>query len=109
MRNLRSRVTRFKYCFAFFFLIEVGLFALLMLFGRSRPASGQGFVLYWFEGPLGFWLQEYEILSDFRWLGFFVAFVINPALYALLIYPVVWLRSFLNRQNEVPTLKIPHE
>lgn len=53
--------------------------------------------------------QRYEILSDFPWFGLFVAFVINPVLYALLLYPLVSLRNFQNRQSEIPTLKIPHD
>ena len=109
MRNLRPRLTRLKYCFAFFFLVEVGFFALLILFGRSRPNTGQGFVGYCYIGPLGAWLRQYEILSDFPWFGFLVAFVINPVLYALLLYPLLSLKNFQNRQSEIPTLKIPHE
>ena len=106
MRDLALRLTRFGYCFTFFLLVEIGLFVLLALFGRARPNSGQGFVCYCFIGPLGAWLRKYEILSDFPWVGFFVAFVMNPVLYALLLYPLISLKGFQNKQNEVPTLKI---
>jgi hypothetical protein len=107
MRN--SRLDRFTYCFTFFLLVEVGLFALLTLFGGSRPNSGQGFVGYCFIGPLGAWLQRFEIFSDFPWLGVFVAFVVNPVLYAVLLYPLVSLKNFQNKRSEIPTLKIPYE
>jgi hypothetical protein len=102
----RSRLTRLKYCFAFFFLAEGLLFILMMLAGTSRPNSGQHFSMYWFVGPFGAWLEHYQLLSDFPWLTFVVTFVINPFLYALLIYPLVRLNSRLNRRNEVPKLKI---
>lgn len=102
----RLRLTRLKYCFAFFLVAETLLFTLMILAGKSRPYSGQHFLSHWFVGPLGAWLQEYELLSDFPWLIFLVAFLINPLVYALLIYPLVRLNGYLNRRNEVPTLKI---
>ena len=89
MPEARERFIRLKYCFGFFFLAELLLFTLMILAGKSRPYSGEHFLFYWFVGPLGAWLQRYFLLSDFQFLVFVVAFLVNPLLYRFLIYPAV--------------------
>jgi hypothetical protein len=101
----RERVRRLQYCFGFFFLAELLLFVLMIVAGKSRPNSGEHFLSYWFVGPLGAWLQRYFLLSDFRFLVFVVAFLVNPLLYGFLIYPVVSFGDYLNRKNEAPSIK----
>jgi hypothetical protein len=105
MPGTHERLRRFRYCFGFFFLLELLLFSLMILAGRSRPYSGEHFLLYWLVGPLGAWLQHYYLLSDFRFLVFLVAFLVNPLLYGLLIYPLVSLGDHLNRKNAAPSIK----
>ena len=100
-----ERLRRLRYCVGFFFLAELLLFALMILAGKSRPYSGEHFLSYWFVGPLGAWLQRYFLLSDFRFLVFVVAFLVNPLLYGLLIYPMVSLGDYFNRKNETPSIK----
>jgi hypothetical protein len=89
MPEARERFRRLKYCFGFFFLAELLLFTLMIVAGKSRPYSGEHFLFYWFVGPLGAWLQRYFLLSDFQFLVFVVAFLVNPLLYGFLIYPAV--------------------
>jgi hypothetical protein len=105
MPETRERLRRFRYCFGFFFLLELLLFSLMILAGRSRPYSGEHFLLYWLLGPLGAWLERYSLLSDFRFSVFLVAFLVNPLLYGLLIYPLVSLGDHLNRKNTAPSIK----
>jgi hypothetical protein len=100
-----ERLRRLSYCFGFFFLAEFLLFTLMILAGRSRPYSGEHFLLYWLVGPLGAWLERYSLLSDFRFLVFVVAFLANPLLYGLALYLLVSLGDYLNRKNEVPSIK----
>jgi len=54
---------------------------------------------------LGAWLQRDFLLSDFWFLVFVVAFLVNPLLYGFLIYPAVSLADDLNRKNEAPSIK----
>jgi hypothetical protein len=89
MPEARERFIRLKYCFGFFFLAELLLFTLMILAGKSRPYRGEHLLFYWFVGPLGAWLQRYFLLSDFRFLVFVVAFLVNPLLYGFLIDPAV--------------------
>lgn len=105
MPETHERLRRFRYCFGFFFLLELLLFSLMILAGRSRPYSGEHFLLYWLVGPLGAWLEHYSLLSDFQFLVFLVAFLVNPLLYGLLIYPLVSLGDHLNRKNAAPSIK----
>jgi hypothetical protein len=74
----------------------------MILAGQSRPYSGEHSLFYWFVGPLGAWLQRYFLLSDFRFLVFVVAFLVNPLLYGFLR---VSLGEDLNRKNEAPSIK----
>jgi hypothetical protein len=101
----RGRLRRLQYCFGFFLLAELLLFALITVAGKSRPYSGEHFLLYWLVGPLGAWLERYSLLSDFRFLVFVVAFLVNPLLYGLAIHPLVSLVDYLNRKNEAPSIK----
>ena len=89
MPEARERFIRLKYCFGFFFLAELLLFTLMILAGKSRPYRGEHLLFYWFVGPLGAWLQRYFLLSDFRFLVFVVAFLVNPLLYGFLIHSAV--------------------
>jgi hypothetical protein len=105
MSGKREGWRRLQYCFGFFFFAELLLFVLMMVAGKSRPNSGEHFLVYWFVGPLGAWLERYYLLSDFRFLAFVLAFLVNPLLYGLLVYPVVSLGDHLNRKNEAPSIK----
>jgi len=106
MPKTHERLRRLGYCGAFFFLLELLLFVLMVSVGKSRPYSGEHFLMYWLVGPFGAWLEErYSLLSDFRFLSFVVAFLVNPLLYGLLIYPLVSLGDYLNQKNAAPSIK----
>jgi hypothetical protein len=105
MPQTGERLRRFRYCFGFFFLLELLLFTLMILAGTSRPYSGEHFLRYWLVGPLGAWLERYSLLSDFRFLLLAVVFLVNPLLYALLVYPLASLGDHLNRKNVAPSIK----
>ena len=105
MPEIHERLRRLRYCFSFFFLLELFLFILMLVAGKSRPYSGEHFLLYWFVGPLGSWLEHYSLLSDFRSLAFVVALLVNPLLYGFLVYPLVSLVDHLDRKNAAPSIK----
>jgi hypothetical protein len=103
--EIHERWRRLRYCFGFFFLLEILLHILMALAGTSRPYSGEHFLTYWLVGPFGAWLDHYYLLSDFRFVTFLVVFLINPLLYGLLIYPLVSLGDRFNRKDEAPSIK----
>ena len=98
----RPGLRRFVYSYLFFLGCHLILFVLASLASPARPYSGEHFLLYWFLGPLGSWLQGY------LWLPFYLALifplVVNPTLYSLFLYPVVWFIERSNQQNEIPSI-----
>ena len=100
-----ERWRRFRYCFGFFFTVELLLLILMIVAGKSRPYSGEHFLTYCLVGPFGAWLERYSLLSDFRFLAFVVAFLLNPLLYGLVIYPLVSLKDRFDRNNEAPSIR----
>jgi hypothetical protein len=106
MPKIHERLRRLRYCFGFFFLLELLLFVLMIAAGKSRPYSGEYFLFYWLIGPFGASLENrYSLLSDFAILFLVVEFLVNPLLYGSLIYPLVSLKDHFNRNNAAPSIR----
>jgi len=105
MPKIHERLRRLRYCFGFFFLLELLLLVLMIPAGKSRPYSGEHFLFYWL-GPFGASLENrYSLASDLAILFLVVAFLVDPLLYGSLIYPLVSLKDHFNRNNAAPSIR----
>jgi|HubBroStandDraft_1064217.scaffolds.fasta_scaffold02957_6 hypothetical protein len=93
---------RLVHSYIFFLFCHLVLFLLAVLASPARAYSGEHFILYWFMGPVGSWMLDYF------WLPFYLVLVyplvVNPVLYSLLLYPVLWLIERSNKHNEIPSI-----
>jgi len=108
--NLRRKFSGpFARCIEFFIAIEF-LMTIVWIVGGAkiyRPYEEPSLSppLYCVLGPIGSWLEYYGLLTSFPPLALLIAFVINPSLYGLFLYPVVRAVGAMNGRNEIPSLR----